>query len=78
MIPHFLYCLKLQIQQSKAEQGDRQAKAQARERELLVRVLDIKSLTWSVLTPSGAVPPARGGHTVRLLSEKICVKILAV
>ena len=35
------------------------------EKELLVRVLDVPSLTWSVLQPSSAAPPARGGHSVR-------------
>ena len=51
---------------SKAEQGDRQSKAKARELELLVRVFDVGSLTWSVLSPLGDAPPARGGHSVRL------------
>jgi len=32
-----------------------------------VRVLDVPSLTWSVLQPSSAAPPARGGHSVRRL-----------
>lgn len=51
---------------TEAEQGDRQAKGTAvRERELLVRVLDVRSLTWSVLTPVGDAPPARAGHSVR-------------
>jgi hypothetical protein len=31
----------------------------------MVRVLDVKTLTWAVLTPSGDAPPARGSHSVR-------------
>ncbi len=44
-----------------------QVKGQPGEKELLVRVLDVPSLTWSVLQPSSAAPPARGGHSVRRL-----------
>ena len=45
-----------------------QVKGQSGEKELLVRVLDVPSLTWSVLQPSSAAPPARGGHSVRRVS----------
>ena len=31
----------------------------------MVRVLDVTTLTWAVLTPSGDAPPARGSHSVR-------------
>jgi hypothetical protein len=41
------------------------------EKELLVRVLDVPSLTWSVLQPSSAAPPARGGHSVRSSSAQL-------
>ena len=44
-----------------------QVKGQPGEKELLVRVLDVPSLTWSVLQPSSAAPPARGGHSVRCI-----------
>ena len=43
----------------------RQVKGLPGEKELLVRVLDVPSLSWSVLQPSSAAPPARGGHSVR-------------
>ena len=62
---------------AEVEQGDRQAKGPAeRERELLVRVLDVRSLTWSVLTPAGDAPPARAGHSVRLCHRVCCPRLL--
>ncbi len=39
--------------------------ATPREESMMVRVLDVKTLSWAVLTPSGDAPPARGSHSVR-------------
>jgi hypothetical protein len=39
--------------------------AAAKEETVMVRVLDVTTLTWAVLTPSGDAPPARGSHSVR-------------
>jgi hypothetical protein len=37
----------------------------AKEAKVMVRVLDVKTLSWAVLTPSGDAPTARGSHSVR-------------
>lgn len=42
---------------------------------MMVRVLDVKTLSWAVLTPSGDAPPARGSHSV---SSKSCVNSRAI
>lgn len=31
---------------------------------MMVRVLDVNTLSWAVLTPSGDAPPSRGSHSV--------------
>lgn len=47
--------------------------AAAKEEKMMVRVLDVKTLSWAVLTPSGNAPPARGSHSATLVGAKVWV-----
>jgi hypothetical protein len=51
---------------AKAQKGDPNAK-------LVVRVLDPARRTWGVLTCSGDVPLARGGHAAAIIGDKVYV-----